>query len=97
MLCHKDLDVAALVGTAAAPRMRFGHMVRRATASDPRDEFFAALPAGNEPAMHCPSATMPEDLSCMFCTSGTTARPKIVVYDHAAYWLSGSRHWNSWG
>ena len=25
----------------------------------------------------------------MFCTSGTTARPKIVVYDHAAYWLSG--------
>ena len=25
----------------------------------------------------------------MFCTSGTTARPKIVVYDHAAYWLNG--------
>ena len=25
----------------------------------------------------------------MFCTSGTTARPKIVIYDHAAYWLNG--------
>ena len=25
----------------------------------------------------------------MFCTSGTTSKPKLVVYDHAAYWLSG--------
>ena len=25
----------------------------------------------------------------MFCTSGTTAKPKIVIYDHAAYWLNG--------
>jgi acyl-coenzyme A synthetase/AMP-(fatty) acid ligase len=28
-------------------------------------------------------------MSCIFCTSGTTARPKIVVYDHAVYWLNG--------
>ena len=25
----------------------------------------------------------------IFCTSGTTARPKIVVYNHAAYWMNG--------
>jgi len=25
----------------------------------------------------------------MFCTSGTTSTPKLVVYDHCAYWLSG--------
>ena len=32
---------------------------------------------------------MPDDVACVFCTSGTTARPKVVVYDHAAYWLNG--------
>ena len=31
----------------------------------------------------------PEDLSCIFCTSGTTSRPKCVVYNHQAYWLNG--------
>ena len=29
------------------------------------------------------------DMSCIFCTSGTTSRPKCVVYDHMAYWLNG--------
>ncbi len=30
-----------------------------------------------------------EDTACIFCTSGTTARPKIVIYNHAAYWMNG--------
>src|SRR6187200_2616832 len=30
-----------------------------------------------------------DDVACIFCTSGTTNRPKIVVYDHCAYWLNG--------
>jgi acyl-coenzyme A synthetase/AMP-(fatty) acid ligase len=39
-------------------------------------------------------ASLPErnaaaDIGGIFCTSGTTARPKIVVYDHCAYWLNG--------
>lgn len=29
------------------------------------------------------------DLSCIFCTSGTTEKPKLVVYDHFAHWLGG--------
>lgn len=29
------------------------------------------------------------DLSCIFCTSGTTDKPKLVVYDHWAHWLGG--------
>ena len=37
----------------------------------------------------CPSATTPTDTACIFCTSGTTARPKIVIYNHAAYWMNG--------
>lgn len=31
----------------------------------------------------------PDDLAAMCCTSGTTGLPKIIVYDHAAYWYNG--------
>ncbi|MEC5404609.1 class I adenylate-forming enzyme family protein [Paraburkholderia sp. MPAMCS5] len=31
----------------------------------------------------------PGDIASMCCTSGTTGIPKIVVYDHACYWLNG--------
>ena len=37
------------------------------------------LPPG--PGMH--------DIACLTCTSGTTGLPKIVVYDHLAYWDNG--------
>ena len=87
ILCHKDLDMAALVGDHPAPRMRFGQW-SAGGAKDTNDEFFAALPVGSS-GTALPERNNPEDLSCMFCTSGTTARPKIVVYDHAAYWLNG--------
>ncbi|SEA61339.1 class I adenylate-forming enzyme family protein [Paraburkholderia sartisoli] len=29
------------------------------------------------------------DIASMCCTSGTTGMPKVVVYDHACYWLNG--------
>ncbi len=67
--------------------MRFGQWSAGGS-KDPKDEFFAALPEGTS-GDALPERNNPEDISCMFCTSGTTARPKIVVYDHAAYWLNG--------
>ena len=87
ILCHKDLDMDALVEGHPAPRMRFGRWSADGTA-DPQDEFFVSLPKGTTPA-DLPERNNAEDLSCIFCTSGTTARPKMVVYDHAAYWLNG--------
>ncbi len=87
IVCHKDLDMAALVGSHPAPRFRFGRWSRGGPA-DSADEFFAQLPNGADGA-DLPERNNPEDMSCIFCTSGTTARPKIVVYDHAAYWLNG--------
>jgi acyl-coenzyme A synthetase/AMP-(fatty) acid ligase len=30
-----------------------------------------------------------DDVASMCCTSGTTGMPKVVVYDHACYWLNG--------
>ena len=87
IFCHKDLDMAALVGEHPAPRIRLGRW-SPAGAADLQDEFFAAMPKGCSPT-ELPERNNPEDLSCIFCTSGTTARPKVVVYDHAAYWLNG--------
>ncbi len=87
ILCHKDLDMKALVGDHPAPRMRFGRWSAEG-AGDGQDEFFTAVPKGADPA-DLPERNNPEDLACIFCTSGTTARPKVVVYDHAAYWLNG--------
>ena len=84
---HKDTDVAAMVGSLAAPRIRFDtwSASRSAAASD---DLFSALVPGNS-AAELPERNNADDTACIFCTSGTTARPKIVVYDHAAYWLNG--------
>jgi acyl-coenzyme A synthetase/AMP-(fatty) acid ligase len=86
ILYHRDIDVAAMVGNARAPRIRFGAW-SVGGARDPGDEFFASLAPG-DPAQ-LPERNQAEDTACIFCTSGTTARPKIVIYDHAAYWLNG--------
>ncbi|HTS39488.1 MAG TPA: class I adenylate-forming enzyme family protein [Xanthobacteraceae bacterium] len=85
IFCHQDLNVAALVGDHPAPRLRFG---RWGQIIDPRDEFFAKLPPRRSQD-ELTERNNPDDVACIFCTSGTTARPKIVVYDHCAYWLNG--------
>ena len=86
ILYHKDIDVAAMTGDAAAPKVRFGAWSPDGT-KDPQDELFAALPKGDAAAL--PERNNADDTACIFCTSGTTARPKIVIYNHAAYWMNG--------
>jgi acyl-coenzyme A synthetase/AMP-(fatty) acid ligase len=86
ILYHKDIDVAAMTGDARAPKVRFGAWSREGKA-DPQDELFAALKPGD--AASLPERNEADDTACIFCTSGTTARPKIVVYNHAAYWMNG--------
>jgi acyl-coenzyme A synthetase/AMP-(fatty) acid ligase len=86
ILYHKDIDVATLVGNASAPRIPFGAW-RPDGSKDPQDELFIALPRGD--AAQLPERNLASDTACIFCTSGTTARPKIVMYNHAAYWMNG--------
>jgi acyl-CoA synthetase (AMP-forming)/AMP-acid ligase II len=86
ILYHKDIDVAAMTGDAPAPKVRFGAWSPDG-ANDPQDELFAALPKGDAAAL--PERNNADDTACIFCTSGTTARPKIVIYNHAAYWMNG--------
>ena len=88
ILVHQTLDVAALTAGATAPACRFGEPGRDEQNPDTGDEFFSTLRRGVDPAS-APERNEPEDLSCIFCTSGTTDRPKLVVYDHVSYWLVG--------
>src|SRR5215470_17854449 len=86
ILWHKELDVEALVGDCRAPRIRFGAWSATGDA-DPQDEVFSGM--SKHDAAEPPERNNPEDIACIICTSGTTSRPKIVVYDHCAYWLNG--------
>jgi acyl-coenzyme A synthetase/AMP-(fatty) acid ligase len=86
ILYHKEIDVQAMVGDAPAERVRFGAWSPDGR-KDPQDNLFVALPRGY--AAHLPERNDASDTACIFCTSGTTARPKIVIYNHAAYWMNG--------
>jgi long-chain acyl-CoA synthetase/malonyl-CoA/methylmalonyl-CoA synthetase len=87
IIYHKEIDADALVSPSPAPQMRFGAWSADGVA-DPNDEFFSRLSPGRR-ADDIPERNNAGDTACIFCTSGTTARPKIIVYDHAAYWLNG--------
>ncbi len=85
-LVHKELDGEALL--AGRPFIRFGRYSAEAAAADPDDDLFRTMARGIAPASLL-ERNEAADLAGIFCTSGTTSRPKIVVYDHCAYWLNG--------
>src|SRR5499427_8707648 len=85
VLWHKDVEVDALIGHCRAPRIRFGAWPT--SGGDPQDDLFSRL--SQHATADLPERNAPEDIACIFCTSGTTSRPKIAVYDHCAYWLNG--------
>ncbi len=81
VLIHDGLDTAAMTKGVSAPVLGFGRMTGD-------NEYFSALKRGTNPRA-LPDRNEPEDWAAMVCTSGTTDRPKIVVYDHCSYWLMG--------
>jgi acyl-coenzyme A synthetase/AMP-(fatty) acid ligase len=85
-LVHKELDGDALL--AGRSFVRFGSYAETASEADPADDFFRTMARGVAPdALSERNAAA--DVAAVFCTSGTTSRPKLVVYDHCAYWLVG--------
>ena len=78
---HEALDADAMGVGDAAGREIFGDR-------DGDDDFFARL--GEVPASpEADTSNGVSDIAAIFCTSGTTSKPKCVVFDHTAYWLSG--------
>ncbi len=76
-----DLDGYWLTDGLDCPETSF-------SALDERDGFFATL---DDRAPLPPPGTEygPQDEACIFATSGTTDRPKCVVWDHLGLWLCG--------
>ncbi len=84
-LVHKELDGDVLL--AGKPFVRFGRYSDSAAGADRQDDFFRTMARGVPVSL--PERNAAADLACILCTSGTTSRPKLVVYDHCAYWLNG--------
>jgi acyl-coenzyme A synthetase/AMP-(fatty) acid ligase len=55
----------------------------------PASERSDALHFSDEGSEPLPDGADLHDLAVMCCTSGTSGMPKVVVYDHASYWLNG--------
>ncbi len=86
-LWHSDLDGAKLTSGLKTPSIMFEKW--KGGGQDP-EEFFTVLESLPDGAgTDIESENGAEDLSCIFCTSGTTSKPKSVVYNHMSYWLSG--------
>jgi long-chain acyl-CoA synthetase len=80
ILIHEELDASPFLG-GDMPLCRFGSWKTRGA-------YFSTLARDADPASLA-ERNRPEDLAALVCTSGTTDRPKIVLYDHACYWLMG--------
>jgi acyl-coenzyme A synthetase/AMP-(fatty) acid ligase len=85
-LVHKELDGSDLL--RGKPFIRFGTHTPADAPADPQDDFFRTVARAAAPES-LPERNEAADIACIFCTSGTTSRPKLVVYDHCAYWLNG--------
>lgn len=78
ILWHADLDGPAIVGDLGIDAAPFGRDAGFLSGIDDADtSALAPVPYG------------PEDVGCIFSTSGTTDRPKCVVWDHLGLWLCG--------
>ena len=86
LLCSPDTAADALPAPWRSRVVLWG----RGDLPDPQGIDLARIPATVDPsAATLPAAPGPDDLAAMCCTSGTTGLPKIIVYDHAAYWYNG--------
>ena len=72
---HDALDGPKLTAGVPGDSISFGEFLARVASAPTRPEVAAA--------------NAPDDMAAIFCTSGTSGRPKCVVYDHRAYWLNG--------
>lgn len=84
IVIHEELDSQPFQ-SGGTPVLRFGQWHPNAQQSG---EYFNSL-APHSTAAESLVHNSPEDIAGMVCTSGTTDRPKIVVYDHGCYWLQG--------
>ena len=87
-LQHEALNEAGMTEGFDGKVMQFGSWKDNPLSYNDASEFFGAVAQADQSAL-VNTENGPDDISCIFCTSGTTSRPKCVVYNHMAYWLNG--------
>ena len=87
-LLHEALNGAGMTDGVDGSVMRFGSWKENPSSYNDETEFFGSVAKTDKKTL-VKSENGPDDISCIFCTSGTTSRPKCVVYNHMAYWLNG--------
>lgn len=87
-LWHVELDGPTLTEGVGGEILRFDSWSPEMESDEGADEFFARL-AVHGAASGPDQENEAEEMACIFCTSGTTSKPKSVVYNHLSYWLSG--------
>ncbi len=85
VLWNEELDGPALTAGLAVEGHRFA---RWGAGTGDADELFQRL-RSIDAAPVAGDGYGRDDIAAIFCTSGTTAKPKCVVFNHLSYWLSG--------
>ena len=89
-LWHTNLNGPSLISGLETKVVRFANWSPAINVDKDREEFFSILesyPTSSTAIIENDNEA--QDLACIFCTSGTTSKPKSVVYNHMAYWLNG--------
>ncbi len=87
-LWHEEMDGRLMTRGVGGEIMTFSTWRRGAAGAAGAEEFFARLAA-------CPAFpergldNAPEDIGSVYCTSGTTDKPKLFVCDQRGHWLFG--------
>ncbi len=87
-LWHEDLDGTRMTEGVSGKITKFARWQPDDEGDAGSEEFFArvaAYPDGTEIDVE----NGPNDIACIYCTSGTTDKPKLIVCDHIGYWLFG--------
>jgi acyl-coenzyme A synthetase/AMP-(fatty) acid ligase len=87
-LCHENLDCETMTRGVGGDIIRFSDWDPDASGDSEAEEFFAVL-ASDADGPEIDEENGPDDVACIYCTSGTTDKPKLIVFDHMGFWLFG--------
>lgn len=87
-LWHEDMDVATMTAGVGGDVVGFTSWDPDAAGDAGAGEFFAQV-AAEAATPELDIGYRPDDVGSIYCTSGTTDKPKLFVCDHMGHWLFG--------